>query len=230
MTWGNDAGLLSSHSRSTDVDLIGESFNGYQASGGSWAGLVVLTLGFFSVFAAASCIFWTGGIGRARGPAGLVSLAIGAFIAIFMYPILGQFDGYTTLANLQGYEAQAFWSVAVETFAIPAILGLVLGLAKVAVPVSWKMVGIWAVTAGLLGHIFESPTGMAGEVLAVIALALGAIVLSVLNNTSLFDADRTTWNNLAAAAVVAIVGMAVAPLSAVLDVKDLLALALAGSV
>ena len=138
MTWGNAAGLLSSHSRDADVDIIGESFNGYQASGGSWAGLVVLALGFFSVFAAVSCIFWTGGIGRARGPAGLVSLAIGAFIAIFMYPILGEFDGYTMLSNIQGYEAQAFWSVAVETFAIPAILGLVLGLAKVAVPVSWN--------------------------------------------------------------------------------------------
>ena len=230
MTWGNDAGLLSSHSRDADVDLIGESFNGYQASGGSWAGLVVLALGFFSVFAAVSCIFWTGGIGRARGPAGLVSLALGAFTAIFIYPILGEFGGYTMLSNIQGYEAQAFWSVAVETFAIPAILGLVLGLAKVAVPVSWQMVGTWAVTAGLLGHIFESPTGMAGEVLAVIVLALGAIVLVVLNSTSLFDADRMTWNNLVAAAVVAVVGMAIAPLSTVLDVKDLVALALAGAV
>jgi len=230
MTWGNDAGLLSSHSRDADVDLVGESFNGYQASGGSWAGLVVLALGFFSVFAAVSCIFWTGGIGRARGPAGLISLALGAFTAIFVYPILGEFDGYTMLSNLQGYEAQAFWSVVVETFAIPAILGLVCVLAKVAVPVSWQMVGTWAVTAGLLGHIFESPIGMAGEVLAVVVLALGAIVLAVLNSTSLFDADRMTWNNLAAGAVVAVVGMAVAPLSTVLDVKDLVALALAGAV
>ena len=230
MTWGSDAGLLSSHSRDADVDLLGESFNGYQASGGSWAGLVVMALGFFSVFAAVSCIFWTGGIGRLRGPAGLVSLVVGAFIAICMYPILGQFDGYTTLNNLQGYEAQAVWSVAIETFGITAILGLALGLARVVIPVSWQMVGAWAVAAGLLGHLFEGPIGVGGEVLAVIVLALGAIVLATLNNTSLFEADRKTWNNLAAAAAVAVVGMAVAPLSTVLDVKDLVALALAGAV
>ncbi len=230
MTWGSDAGLLSSHSRDADVDLLGESFNGYQASGGSWAGIVVLALGFFSVLAAASCIFWMGGIGRLRGPAGLVSLVVGAFTAICMYPILGEFDGYTTLSNLQGYEAQAVWSVAIETFAIPAILGLALGLAGVVIPVSWRIVGAWAVAAGLLGHLFEGPIGVGGEVLAVIVLALGAIVLATLNNTSLFEADRKTWNNLAAAAAVAVVGMAVAPLSTVLDVKDLVALALAGAV
>ena len=124
----------------------------------------------------------------------------------------------------------AVWSVAIETFGITAILGLALGLAGVVIPVSWQMVGAWAVAAGLLGHLFEGPIGVGGEVLAVIVLALGAIVLATLNNTSLFEADRKTWNNLAAAAAVAVVGMAVAPLSTVLDVKDLVALALAGAV
>ena len=33
LTWGNDAGLIAGHSRSTDLDLAGQSFNGFSASG-----------------------------------------------------------------------------------------------------------------------------------------------------------------------------------------------------
>ena len=154
MTWGTGAGLFSSHSREVDIDLAGQSFNGYQASGGSWSGIIVLFLGFFAVMAAGSCLIWTGGIGRLRGPGGLVAVAIGAFAAIYAFPILGEFDGYTTLANLQGHEAQAVWAVAVEVITIPALLGLVLGLARVSVPLNWRTVGAWAFTAGILGHYF----------------------------------------------------------------------------
>ncbi|HCV35255.1 MAG TPA: hypothetical protein DGF10_11390, partial [Acidimicrobiaceae bacterium] len=89
MTGGTGAGLFSSHSREVDIDLAGQSFNGYQASGGSWSGIIVLFLGFFAVMAAGSCLFWTGGIGRLRGPGGLVAVAIGAFAAIYAFPILG---------------------------------------------------------------------------------------------------------------------------------------------
>lgn len=230
MTWGSDAGLLSSHARDVDVEMLGQSFNGYQASGGSWAGMVVLAMGFFSLLAAVSCIFWTGGIGRLRGPAGLAALLTGLFGAVFLYPILGQFEGYATLANLEGHVAQAIWSVAIEVVAIPALLGVILGLAGIALPVSWRMVGVWAATAGLLGHLFEGPVGMAGEILAIAVIAVAAAVLAILNRTSLLDAGPKTWNNLAAGLVVAVLAMAVAPLSTVMDVKDIVALAAAGVV
>jgi len=230
MTWGSDAGLLSSHARDVDVEMLGQSFNGYQASGGSWAGMVVLAMGFFSLLAAVSCVFWTGGIGRLRGPAGLAALLTGLFGAVFLYPILGQFEGYATLANLEGHVAQAIWSVAIEVVAIPALLGVILGLAGIALPVSWRMVGVWAATAGLLGHLFEGPVGMAGEILAIAVIAVAAAVLAILNRTSLLDAGPKTWNNLAAGLVVAVLAMAVAPLSTVMDVKDIVALAAAGVV
>ncbi len=230
MTWGSDAGLLSSHARSVDVELLGQSFNGYQASGGSWAGMVVLALGFFSLLAAVSCVFWTGGIGRLRGPAGLAALLTGLFGAVFLYPILGQFEGYATLANLEGHVAQAVWSVAIEVVAIPALLGVILGLAGIALPVSWRMVGVWAATAGLLGHLFEGPVGMGGEILAIAVVAFAAAVLAILNRTSLLDTGPKTWNNLATGLVVAVLAMAVAPLSTVMDVKDIVALAAAGVV
>jgi glycine betaine/proline transport system permease protein len=230
MTWGSDAGLLSSHARDVDVEMLGQSFNGYQASGGSWAGMVVLAMGFFSLLAAVSCVFWTGGKGRLRGPAGLAALLTGLFGAVFLYPILGQFEGYATLANLEGHVAQAIWSVAIEVVAIPALLGVILGLAGIALPVSWRMVGVWAATAGLLGHLFEGPVGMAGEILAIAVIAVAAAVLAILNRTSLLDAGPKTWNNLAAGLVVAVLAMAVAPLSTVMDVKDIVALAAAGVV
>ena len=230
MTWGSDAGLLSSHARDVDVEMLGQSFNGYQASGGSWAGMVVLAMGFFSLLAAVSCVFWTGGIGRLRGPAGLAALLTGLFGAVFLYPILGEFEGYTTLANLEGHVAQAIWSVAIEVVAIPALLGVILGLAGIALPVSWRMVGVWAATAGLLGHLFEGPVGMGGEILAIAVIAVAAAVLAILNRTSLLDAGPKTWNNLAAGLVVAVLAMAVAPLSTVMDVKDIVALAAAGVV
>ncbi|MGZ0185143.1 MAG: ABC transporter permease [Acidimicrobiales bacterium] len=230
MTWGSDAGLLSSHARDVDVEMLGQSFNGYQASGGSWAGMVVLAMGFFSLLAAVSCVFWTGGIGRLRGPAGLAALLTGLFGAVFLYPILGQFEGYATLANLEGHVAQAIWSVAIEVVAIPALLGVILGLAGIALPVSWRMVGVWAATAGLLGHLFEGPVGMAGEILAIAVIAVTAAVLAILNRTSLLDAGPKTWNNLVTGLVVAVLAMAVAPLSTVMDVKDIVALAAAGVV
>ena len=230
MTWGSDAGLLSSHARDVDVEMLGQSFNGYQASGGSWAGMVVLAMGFFSLLAAVSCVFWTGGIGRLRGPAGLAALLTGLFGAVFLYPILGQFEGYATLANLEGHVAQAIWSVAIEVVAIPALLGVILGLAGIALPVSWRMVGVWAATAGLLGHLFEGPVGMAGEILAIAVIAVAAAVLAILNRTSLLDSGPKTWNNLATGLVVAVLAMAVAPLSTVMDVKDIVALAAAGVV
>ena len=230
MTWGSDAGLLSSHARDVDVEMLGQSFNGYQASGGSWAGMVVLAMGFFSLLAAVSCVFWTGGIGRLRGPAGLAALLTGLFGAVFLYPILGQFEGYATLANLEGHVAQAIWSVAIEVVAIPALLGVILGLAGIALPVSWRMVGVWAATAGLLGHLFEGPVGMAGEILAIAVIAVAAAVLAILNRTSLLDSGPKTWNDLVTGLVVAVLAMAVAPLSTVMDVKDIVALAAAGVV
>ena len=230
MTWGSGAGLLSSHSRNLDIDLAGQSFNGYQASGGSWAGMVILAMGFFSLLAAVSCIFWTGGIGRLRGPAGLASLLTGLFAAIYLYPILGQFDGFTSLANLEGYEVQAIWAVAIDAIAIPALLGVVLGLVRFAVPVQWRTVGILAVAAGLLGHLFEGPVGLSAEILAVGVVVIVAAVIAVMNRSGLFEADSGTWNNLIAGGVVAVVAIAVSPLSTVLDVKDIVALATAGAV
>ncbi len=52
LTWTNDAGLVSSWARRADEDLLGQSFNGFQASGGSVFGVVVGALGLLALLAA----------------------------------------------------------------------------------------------------------------------------------------------------------------------------------
>jgi glycine betaine/proline transport system permease protein len=230
MTWGSDAGLLSSHSRAVDIDLAGQSFNGYQASGGSWAGIVVLFMGFFAIMAAGSCLFWTGGIGRLRGPGGLVAAAVGAFAAMLAFPIFAQFDGYVTLANLAGSEAQSVWAVAIEAIAIPAVLALILGLAKTSVPVHWRAVGVWAFTASVLGYWFETPVGLAAEILAVVVAIVAAGAIAALDRSNLLDATRTTWNTLGAGLAIALVGLVVSPVTSLLDARGVVALAAAAVV
>ena len=97
-------------------------------------------------------------------------------------------------------------------------------------PLSWRTVGVWAFAAGILGHYFESPIGIDGEVLAVVVAVIGAAVVGLLGRTTVLDATRATWNNLGAGLVVALLAMAVAPVTSVLDVKDIVALALASLV
>jgi len=48
LTWGSDAGLVSGWGRSIDLDLSGESFNGFDASGGTFFGIFV---GVFALLA-----------------------------------------------------------------------------------------------------------------------------------------------------------------------------------
>ncbi len=68
LTWTTDSGYLSAYGRRSDESLIGESFNGLSASGGSWFGYLVLVLGLFVVAAAVSTRLRPG-----QGPRGLTS-------------------------------------------------------------------------------------------------------------------------------------------------------------
>lgn len=52
MTWSTDSGLISSYARSDDLDLVGRSFNGINAAGGSFYGIFVLIAGVFALLCA----------------------------------------------------------------------------------------------------------------------------------------------------------------------------------
>ena len=68
LTWTTGAGFLSAYGRRSDENLVGESFNGLSASGGSWFGWLVLVLGLFVVAAVVNT--W---VSPGRGPRGLTS-------------------------------------------------------------------------------------------------------------------------------------------------------------
>ncbi len=49
LTWSNDSGLISGYARSDDLDLVGRAFNGINAAGGSFYGLLVLAAAAFAL-------------------------------------------------------------------------------------------------------------------------------------------------------------------------------------
>ncbi|MGI9597793.1 MAG: ABC transporter permease [Acidimicrobiales bacterium] len=52
LNWSNDSGLISGYARSEDLDLAGRSFNGINAAGGSFYGILVLVAAAFALLAA----------------------------------------------------------------------------------------------------------------------------------------------------------------------------------
>ena len=85
LTWGNNAGLLSGHVRSADLDLGGQSFGGLEASGGNWIGFFVLGLGVFLVLSAGTILRRPETETRWLTPAGSVIAAIAMVVVVFTY-------------------------------------------------------------------------------------------------------------------------------------------------
>ena len=74
---------------------------------------------------------------------------------------------------------------------------------------------------------FQSPLGTDGEWLAIAMAVLLGLVVAALARTSMLDATRETWNTLGVGVVVALLALSVAPVTSLLDVKDVVALATA---
>ena len=86
LTWSSGAGFISAYGRRADEDLVGESFNGLSASGGSWFGYLALTLGLMAAAAAITTLVAPG-----RGPrlwtadgAVLMSLALLVMMVVYV--------------------------------------------------------------------------------------------------------------------------------------------------
>jgi glycine betaine/proline transport system permease protein len=79
LTWGSDAGLIAGHARAVDLDLTGQSFNGFAASGGNWFGFFVFGAACFIVIAAITTIRNPGSISKWMGAHGS---AIASFIIL----------------------------------------------------------------------------------------------------------------------------------------------------
>jgi len=81
LPWTSGGGFLSAYGRRTDETLVGESFNGLAASGGSWVGILVAVLGSFVLLSVAITSLSPG-----RGPRWLT--ADGAVIAALAVSVM----------------------------------------------------------------------------------------------------------------------------------------------
>ena len=85
MTWGNDAGLLSGHSRFSDLDLAGQSFDGLAASGGSLVGYAVLGFGALTLLMAVVFMKRPGKGSRWFSPDGAMILSGAMLFSVLTY-------------------------------------------------------------------------------------------------------------------------------------------------
>jgi len=81
LTWTSNAGKMSAYGRRVDEDLPGMSFNGLDASGGSWFGIVVLALSLIVLGAVVATFRRPGHGPRWLTVDGAVIVSVGAFTA-----------------------------------------------------------------------------------------------------------------------------------------------------
>lgn len=156
LTWSTDAGFLSAYGRRDDERLLGESFNGLSASGGSWFGYLALVLGLFVVAAAVNT--W---VSPGRGPRGLTS--DGAVIA-----------SLALLVMMASYLLAAPSQLAASTgTAIGPWIALVGALAASAGSVGWIRRAPHVAARPLSNQVRRGCVGVA--VFAVLVLGVGAL-------------------------------------------------------
>lgn len=80
LTWNSNAGWITSYGFRADEDLAGQSFNGLDASGGSFFGILVLVFGLFVVAAAITTLLRAGKGPRWFAADGAVIGSFGALI------------------------------------------------------------------------------------------------------------------------------------------------------
>ncbi|MDP6322882.1 MAG: ABC transporter permease subunit [Acidimicrobiales bacterium] len=93
LTWGSDAGLIAGHSRAADLDLAGQSFNGFSASGGNWFGFFVFGAACFMIVAAITTIRNPGAISKWMGAHGSVIASFLILVSSLTYLIANTAEG-----------------------------------------------------------------------------------------------------------------------------------------
>ncbi len=156
LPWTADAGRFSAFGRRADEDLAGQTFNGLQASGGSWFGYIALASGLFVVAAAAVGWFRPGTAGRWLGAAGATVASLLALVMMGAYQLAEGAPNATPVGWELGIVAAVVGSVLA---AAGAILWLRVApqetLKPVAVNVSrGRVFGALAAIGVLLGAMF----------------------------------------------------------------------------
>ena len=153
LTWGKDSGLLSGHSRTTDLDLTGQSFTGLQASGGSWAGYVVFGLSVFLILAAVSSFRKAGSGNRWFSPDGVVIASIAMLIVTLTYLLVNNAVGTVSYSHGIGIYLALASSIVMVLGGVYALwTAPYSALRPLSLTVSWSRI-LTAVTAVLFIYI-----------------------------------------------------------------------------
>ncbi|MDE0067126.1 MAG: ABC transporter permease subunit [Acidimicrobiaceae bacterium] len=109
LTWSSGAGFISAYGRRSDEQLVGESFNGLSASGGSWFGFLAFALGMFVLASVATTLLKPGQGPRWWTADGAVIASFALMIMMIAYLLanpsdltVGQSDGAGVYVALVG--------------------------------------------------------------------------------------------------------------------------------
>ena len=89
LTWSSGAGFISAYGRRADEDLVGESFNGLSASGGSWFGYLAFVLGLMAAAAAITTLVAPGRGPRLWTADGAVIMSLALLVMMIVYVLAG---------------------------------------------------------------------------------------------------------------------------------------------
>ncbi len=154
LPWTVDGSLLSAYSRRADEDLVGASFSGLAAEGGSWFGYVAVVAALVVLAAVLASWFRLGG-GRWLAPDGAAAAALALLLTGLGF----------ALADPSPY-ATAFG------LGIGVWVSLIGGLVAVAGTIRWVQVAPFGPRRPLLDRVLPTPLALAatGVLLSVIAL------------------------------------------------------------
>ena len=108
LPWNEGAGFVSSYARNLDQDLLGSTFNGFAASGGSWFGFMIL----LCTAAVGAAVYATartpGQRNRWLGPDGAAVFSVSALVVALAALLTAVPDGVTTFSRSYGVYVTVF--------------------------------------------------------------------------------------------------------------------------
>ena len=108
LPWNEGAGFVSSYARKLDQDLLGSTFNGFSASGGSWFGFMILLCTAVVGAAVYATARTPGQRNRWLGPDGAVVFSFSALVVALSALLTAVPDGVTTFSRSYGVYVTRF--------------------------------------------------------------------------------------------------------------------------
>lgn len=107
--WTSNAGFISAHGRRADEALLGQTFNGLDASGGSWFAILALTLALIVISAAVTALTVPGRSSRLLTPNGAAVCSFASLVMMSCYLASATAHSANTQASFAGTGVYIAW-------------------------------------------------------------------------------------------------------------------------